>query len=762
MSERDYETVEAKLRNGMVQGQMHLCLRDYGRLAGGLLAAGRLSRAETERLGQLAVTLSNNPRSGARKWEEAVEHGRGEPLDRAPAKSEGRALDWNSAIVIGERTAPTTARRLDVMAEEATEIIDQDSVESEVLPEPAADWQCRDIIRYLEAVFAPEDHVGIVADCWRNEKGKYLPKKGVFDRTAAQLCDLLRGAHPDHGQVIGDYPIDAGVWIRINALDGQGVSDENVTNLRHTLIEADDQDLGRQLALIHALKLPCTAIVHSGGKSIHAIVRVDAETREQYRARVDQLYAICQKNGLKVDKSNRNPARLSRLPGVMRGQKPQYLIATNAGLPDWDTWIKWTEEQNDDLPELVHLDDVFSRPANLAPELIEGILRVGHKMRITGSSKSGKSFGLIGLSVAIAEGREWLGFKCRQGSVLYVNLEISAESWYERIRAVYRSYGWPTSTLSAISVWSLRGKTRPLEAIIPGLIRRCRGRAFSAIIIDPIYKLNWGDENDAGDAAKFCNLLERICVELGVSIIDCHHHSKGSQGQKSAQDRGSGSGVFSRNPDAILDLIELPLTDKRREQVENYMVTEALEAFGRAEGLDLTQWPADARAPADAAILSFCHAFPEHGQAAAAHVLEARCRAADFSGWRVEATLREFAPMRQRNVWFSYPIHTVDRWDLLKDAKASGEEAPWVAEQRAKAEAKAERAQEIQESLERNIEAAGGPGMATIEKIEEMSGQSDDTIRRHLKSSRKFGYHKGTIILKKKNAKQDEIDEDDE
>ena len=52
----------------------------------------------------------------------------------------------------------------------------------------------------------------------------------------------------------------------------------------------------------------------------------------------------------------------------------------------------------------------------LAPCLIEGVLRQGHKMLIAGPSKAGKSFLLIELCIAIAEGRKWLSWQCAQGA----------------------------------------------------------------------------------------------------------------------------------------------------------------------------------------------------------------------------------------------------------------------------------------------------------------------------------------------------------
>ncbi|WP_311845965.1 AAA family ATPase [Paenibacillus larvae] len=53
----------------------------------------------------------------------------------------------------------------------------------------------------------------------------------------------------------------------------------------------------------------------------------------------------------------------------------------------------------------------------LAPPLIEGVLRQGHKMLMAGPSKAGKSFALIELSIAIAEGGKWMGWPCTPQSI---------------------------------------------------------------------------------------------------------------------------------------------------------------------------------------------------------------------------------------------------------------------------------------------------------------------------------------------------------
>lgn len=129
------------------------------------------------------------------------------------------------------------------------------------------------------------------------------------------------GAKDDVGAVLGDYNPAVGAWIRFNPLDGKGVRNENVTDFRYALVECDGMELERQNALIRELELPVACLVHLGGKSLHAIVHIDAADYNEYRGRVEYLYAVCRRNGLELDQQNRNPSRLSRMPGVMRGGK---------------------------------------------------------------------------------------------------------------------------------------------------------------------------------------------------------------------------------------------------------------------------------------------------------------------------------------------------------------------------------------------------------------------------------------------------------
>ena len=79
---------------------------------------------------------------------------------------------------------------------------------------------------------------------------------------------------------------------------------------------------------------------------------------EEYRKRVDYLYSVCKKNGMEIDQANRNPSRLSRLPGVYRNGNKQFIIAENLGAKSFGEWKEWVEAANDELPDFETIQDV--------------------------------------------------------------------------------------------------------------------------------------------------------------------------------------------------------------------------------------------------------------------------------------------------------------------------------------------------------------------------------------------------------------------
>lgn len=639
---------------------------------------------------------------------------------------EGHALDWNDDISAGTSTQ-TEGRLVDPRWVEAHEL---------ALPEQ---WDPADQLkRYLQALFEPDEYVAYVTESFM-AADRRRPAKGSWTRTAGQLITELDACGGDLGKVVGDWDPDIGAWICFNPVDGTGRKDDNITAYRYALVECDNMELGKQQAIIKQLELPCAALVYSGGKSVHAIVKVDAPDYAEYRRRVDYLYAACQKNGLTLDQQNRNPSRLSRMPGIPRGDKRQVLLETNIGKSCWDEWRDWLEAETDDSPDKENLGDFFD---NLPPQqdpLIEGVLRKGDKMLLAGPSKAGKSFALIELCVCIAEGVPWLGhFPCAQGKVLYVNLELNRSSCFRRFKDIYTALNLPPKQVRSIDIWNLRGESMPLDKLAPRLIRRAKKEGYIAVVIDPIYKILTGDENNAEQMAKFCNQFDVICRALDCAVIYCHHHSKGAQGGKRSMDRASGSGVFARDPDAMLDMTELVPTDAIREQLHNKAACRVIKAMldkrGHADsyGLDDTlsrhRMLTIAKEKLGLADL----------RAIDAEVAAAEKKADGMTAWRIEGTLREFARFDPVNLWFDYPVHKPDT-GLLEDLQpdsdfktlgSRGAAKRWGDKGKVTKDKKAE--------LDTAFEACMMDGEVTVYALAEYMDLKPRTIKTRLKDDGRF------------------------
>ena len=657
-------------------------------------------------------------------------------------------------------------------------IVGEGWVEHRDIDEPSSWEPTKELIRYLETLFTPEETFGYVTGSFQkaNKDGtqKWVPaNKGVYTLHVADVVRDLKKTGDIEG-VLGKYDHEAGAWIRFNPLDGGGVNNENVTDFRYALVESDNMELSAQNGLIRQLNLPVAVLLYSGGKSVHAIVRIEADDQKEYKERVNYLYDICKKNGMVIDTQNRNPSRLSRMPGCERGDKKQFIIDTNIGCKSWAEWHEWIEAVNDDLPDMEELAAEWDDLPALAPELIKGVLREGHKMLIVGPSKAGKSFDLIELCIAIAEGRQWHGWDCMKGRVLYVNLELDRASCLHRFKDVYNAAGIPPRSLQNIDIWNLRGRSVPMDKLAPKLIRRAKDRHYKAVIIDPIYKVITGDENSADQMAKFCNQFDKVCTELGAATIYCHHHSKGSQGQKKSMDRASGSGVFARDPDALLDMIELPLTDDIMKQEVNKTICKTCIQYLTAYCRDLP-WETDLSEDdllMSGKVQAYCENKLDKWQMQAlSRQLDAAVKdTMSLSAWRIEGTLREFPKFPPVNTWFRYPIHMNDESGCLQDVDPEAEKPVWERAQEKRKEKAAKKKTEVRNKFEiafTNLELGGEPVSITAlaeaidtkpETVKGWFGNGKTAKEEYKKCFEKYIGEDGKAYIKRKEEGTDDTD----
>ena len=150
-------------------------------------------------------------------------------------------------------------------------------------------------------------------------------------------------------------------------------------------------------------------------------------------------------------------------------------------------------------------------------------------------------------------------------------------------------------------------------------------------------------------------------------------------------DRASGSGVFARDPDAQLDMIQLELSDDIKNNLQD-------------------------------------------GHATA---------------WRLESNLREFENIQPVNFWFEYPIHRVDTGSDLMNAYAEGSSMGNLSKSR-----KYTTFEERKSSIDTAYQVCSIDTPVTIEALAEYIGVSPRCVRDRLKEVKDDYWVKGGIVGK--------------
>jgi hypothetical protein len=188
-------------------------------------------------------------------------------------------------------------------------------------------------------------------------------------------------------------------------------------------------------------------------------------------------------------------------------------------------------------------------------ELVMGLLHQGTKGVLASGSKVGKTWILLDLATAVATGTSFLKFNTRKARILFINFEIRREFIADRLKVIQQRK--TQMDLANLDIWNLRGLTADFEVLTQEIIQ-CAGKdKYALILLDPIYKAMVGkSENTTSSVGALCNQIERIMEATGAAVVYSHHFSKGSPKNKTAMDRLSGSGVFTRDADTIMTLTQ--------------------------------------------------------------------------------------------------------------------------------------------------------------------------------------------------------------
>lgn len=185
--------------------------------------------------------------------------------------------------------------------------------------------------------------------------------------------------------------------------------------------------------------------------------------------------------------------------------------------------------------------------------IIQGLMHRGEKATIIGGSKSQKTFCLLQLAVAATCGQKWLGRDVTPGPVLFVNFELQRAWCLKRIVAIQSAMR--AEPHHQLRLWHLRGHQVSAWALVDALIERIGSGDYVLVILDPLYKLLQGlNENDAAEMGQLLGELERLVSQRSCGLIYSDHTPKGDLTGRDHIDLASGSGVKARDPDGLVTI----------------------------------------------------------------------------------------------------------------------------------------------------------------------------------------------------------------
>ena len=381
---------------------------------------------------------------------------------------------------------------------------------------------------YLGALFRPGDTVNFVVSSFEKD-GKFLPSGKGVNKSFEELikaCDT----YEDIGYILGDWNPKAGAWARINPMSGEGCKNSDVEEFRHCLIESDSLPKEEQLRKIRELNLPCSALVDSGGKSIHAIVKIDAGKDEKlYRERVSKLHEFLAKNGFPVDKACKNASRLSRIAAVTRDGKRQKLIAVNIGMPSYQQW-----QDNWELLDIRSntIDDFLNANAEDMSDCLLGyrFLCTECPWLIIAASGVGKSVLAMQMAILFATGRDLWKLKPHKArKVVLIQAENNFLDLVEPAQSITRILG-----LSETEKADLRKNFRVIsddthsgEGFVRLLSSICDRYKPEIVIVDPLMAYIGGEISKQEVCTKFFrNGINPVIHKYNIGLIVLHHTGK--------------------------------------------------------------------------------------------------------------------------------------------------------------------------------------------------------------------------------------------
>jgi hypothetical protein len=204
--------------------------------------------------------------------------------------------------------------------------------------------------------------------------------------------------------------------------------------------------------------------------------------------------------------------------------------------------------------EVMSMLDLLKAPDGGLEYLVSGIIPVGGMCILAGDPEAGKTWLLLDIATTVAQGKPFLGrFPVVQGTAFIIDEENGKRRLAKRQRLLGVTEGLPIyfSCMRGINLsdpaWE-EPLRRVLEQIKPKLVT-----------IDSLIRVHRGDENDAGEMAKFFATVTKLREEYGCAFLITHHLRKRAQVTRlnGINERLRGSSDISAYADTVIGLDKL-------------------------------------------------------------------------------------------------------------------------------------------------------------------------------------------------------------
>ena len=213
----------------------------------------------------------------------------------------------------------------------------------------------------------------------------------------------------------------------------------------------------------------------------------------------------------------------------------------------------------------ISLRDLKAKNPQLPPYLVHGVLfhgspgKSGNTALLSGPPGVSKTWAMLQLVQAVAEGSDWFGLPTAQARTAIFELEMSEAEIEPRCRALdaMGGDGWREHVV-LFSKDQIPGGQLDLcdPGVLMTVVRLVKSLDVKLVVFDNLSHLHYLNENSSGEASRIMAALDRVSAETGCAILVLHHDRKSLEGGSNKQTRDSvrGSTVIQARPGAVLGL----------------------------------------------------------------------------------------------------------------------------------------------------------------------------------------------------------------